>query len=148
MADDRDLTPILLIDRAGLGGFEFQYDGRPFEFKRGQITKTTYADVARFLFVGRKLMVWTTEGEFVFRLALRDAPGFEGVSQHLANELGPDVVDTGERIEIDTRRVEGWDLDGVDRSHSQVLRLNVPRNELRENQGREPGSRIVAAERG
>ena len=148
MADDRDLTPILLVDRAGQGGFEFQYDGRAFCFRRGQVTLTTYADVARFLFRSQKLMVWTRQGEFAPRLAMRDAPGFEGVAEGLAQELGPDLLDTGEGIELDTTRPEGWDLNGAERNPEEVALVSTgaSRGDFREQLGR--GSRIVGAARG
>lgn len=149
MADQRDLTPILLVDRAGEGGFEFQFDGRVFVFRRGQVTLTTYCDVARFLFNANKLRVWTQEGDFICRLACRDAPGFEGVAAALAGELGgPDMLDTGERIVIDRSRIEGWEADRGAGEVAAVQTGGGRPNEFRERLGRDADSRIVATERG
>ena len=132
MADERDLTPVVLLDRACTGGFEFLYDGRPYVFRKGQVELSTWADVARFVFGHEHGDVFTTAGERVHRLAIKDAPGFEGVAAQLAHELGEEILDDSP-VELDRGRIENWDTRGVPRSPDviKVVPVDVPPSMLR-----------------
>lgn len=144
-----NLTPLMLIDRACTGGFEFMYDHVPQVFRRGAVEKIGTVDLATFVFSHQHTCVWTKDGEFVNRLAVKDAPGFEGVAKALAQRLGDEILDQTP-IEIDTnpRRIEGWSLEGADRQpgRTAVESVSVPSMELRENLST-AGSRLSHKER-
>lgn len=150
MADGErtDYTPLILIDRACTGGFEFFFDGRPFTFKPGQVELTVYGDVARHLFQHEHTKVWTTDGEFVHRVAVKGAAGFEDYAKKLAHALGEEIADQSP-IEIDTTRIEGWDTTGIARGQgiTETRNVNIPASELR---GRDaaPGGRLAYVEKG
>jgi hypothetical protein len=139
-----DTTPVVLVDRTTLGGYEFLFDGRPFVFKPGRMKLTVGADVARHVFRHEHDKVWTTDGQYVHRLALEDAPGFDGIAARLGQELGEEIV-IQDPIEIDTRRAEGWDTRQSDRGRVAVVPLNTNPADFRDRQG--AASSVSYAER-
>ena len=106
MFDQVDITPITLVDRACTGGFEFQFDGRTYAFKPGQIELAVPRVIAEWIFRLEKDKVWTKKGEFVHRLAAKDAP------EDFVALVGEDCAEK-EPIEIDTARAEGWDAESM-----------------------------------
>ena len=132
MFDQVDITPITLVDRACLGGFEFQFDGRVYGFKPGQIEMVMPRVVAEWLFRLGKDMVHTKEGEFVHRLTAKDAPAdfVEYVGEACAN---------AEPIEINAGRVEGWDAEAMHPNRKIIslspAAVNEAKRAIRETQG-------------
>lgn len=128
-----DMTPVVLVDRAMLGGFEFPFDGRPRVFKKGAMKLVSFVDCARFVFTRDAVKVWTKDGRFVHRVGLEDAPGYEGIAASLANDLGAEILDT-DPIELDTERLENWSMEGADRSTGSyaIKKINVSPQELLE----------------
>lgn len=127
-----DFTPVILVDRACKGGFEIVFDGRRHVFPPGEVEFIGYVDLAKHIFRNDKARVWTPPtpcktheatgadlrmcvacrpGEYVHRIAVKDAPGFRGVVKRLAAHIGEDALVDSE-IEIDTTVVEGWSLEG------------------------------------
>lgn len=148
MSDDgyrTDTSPVMLIDRALKGGFEYQHDHIPIVFKPGKVERVVTADQARHAFSHDHLKVWTTDGQFIHRVAVKDLPGFEGYAAKLAREYGDEVLDQTP-IELDTTRAEGWDTDGVDREKTVLRHVNIPAHELRERLAT-PGGRLSFVER-
>jgi hypothetical protein len=135
MADDirEDTTPVVLIDRTTQGGFEFFYDGRPFVFKPGRMKLTVGSDIARHVFMHDACKVWTKDGQYVHRLALEDAPGFEDVASKLAWALGQEILDQSP-IELD-QRAEGWDTSQASRGRVAIVPTNISAAEFRDRQG-------------
>lgn len=127
-----DTTPVLLMDRALLGGCEFIHDGVRYVFAPEQVEKMIPRHVAEWLFRGDRARVHTTEGHYVHRFALKDAPA------DLLELLGEEVGDT-EPIQIDTARAEGWDAEGM-YPRRRVITLNnaevqAAKREMREHLG-------------
>jgi hypothetical protein len=131
-----DTTPVVLIDRTTKGGYEFFYNGRPYVFRPGRMKLTVGADVARHVFRHEHTKVWTNDGEFLYRLAVEDAPGFEDskVSERLAWEMGQEILDQTP-IELDATRAEGWDTRNADRGRVAIVPVNLPPADLRDRQG-------------
>ena len=107
-----DTEYVVLMDRAGTGGFEFMFDGLPRVFakrnKDGQYTLTVSTACAEHVFRNQKCHVHTRDGIFVSRLGVLEAP--DAWIEH----VGMDVLDTSP-IEIDEARtrLEGWDAAGA-----------------------------------
>lgn len=101
-------TSVILVDRAMRGGCEIVYDGVRVVFKSGQIEKPVPFGIAVWLFQTDKERVHTTSGEYVLRFGIKDP------SDELLQALGPDCGNC-DPIEIDTTRIERWDVE----SHAQ-----------------------------
>lgn len=128
-----------LVDRTTHGGDEIVCDGQRIVFKPGEMRLYVPVDLVVWLYRTDKRRVWTTDGEFVHRYAVEDP------SKSLVDTCGPEVGDCSP-IDVDAKRVEGWDTTGVNRAHTEVKPVNIPAHELRERLG--AGSRIAHAEKG
>lgn len=127
-------TSYVLVDRAGLGGFEFLHDGKPIVFKKDQTERTVRGDVLPYIFTRDHLKVFTTDGEYVWRVAVRAAPGEDAGLEQVATEFGIEALDDS-RIVIDRTRREGWDTRDLDMQKRMYVDINVPASELRERLG-------------
>jgi len=126
-----------LVDRALTGGTEIIVDGQRIVFKPGQVEQVVSRALIEWLYGVEQQMVWTTEGAFVQRFAVKDP------SPDLLAAIGPEAGDCSP-IEIDTTRAERSDTTGFARPHPVTPRpVAVPPGELREKQG--AGSHIVGA---
>lgn len=96
-----------LVDRTG-GPGEFWFAGRPWTFTRAKPTRTVPLYVAMWLMADHRNRVWTLEGQFTHRFAVKDGP------ESLLTELGEDAFDTSP-ITIDAQRAEGWNTETADR---------------------------------
>lgn len=146
MSDERreDTTPVVLVDRAMVGGFEFVYGGRPYVFKPGKMKLTVGADVARHYFSHPdNYQIWAKDLGRVFRVYVEDAPGFEGTADQLKSELGAEILDQTP-IELDIRQ-EGWDTRAADRGRVVIRPVDIPATEMRDRQGTSPS--VTFAER-
>ena len=122
---------VTLVDRAMQGGCEIWFDHVPLAFEKGQIELTVPLFVAEWLFTasnGDKHKVWTTDGEYVCRFGVKNAP------QRLLDLAGPQIADL-DPIEIDLGAVEGTDVKLTRTDKTEVRQIRVPRNELTEKQG-------------
>ena len=169
MADDTpiatDFTPVMLIDRAATGGFEIIHDGRRYVFPKGEIELVGYVDLVKHIFRNDKCRVWTkpvackqhapvanlrecvacTPGEYVHRVAIKDAPGLKAVAKRLVADLGDEVLDDTP-IDIDTTVAEGWSLEGRAGTTMLVptgLTANSPEFRERLGQTRHPGALVA-----
>lgn len=104
-----DFTPVYLVDRAGTGGFEFMFGGRPWRWDTGQTELLTVEAVAAYVFRTTRLHGWTKDNEdFCCRVATK-VP-----NDNLITKYGPHTADTSP-IELASRwplqegGVEGWD---------------------------------------
>jgi hypothetical protein len=129
----QDTRPVLLVDRACMGGFEFRHDNLTVVFAPGEVEHVVSLEQAAHVFSHEHLKVWTTNGEYVQRVAAKDVPGFKGLAAQLASRYGDEILDDS-AIELDTKRVEGWNTDGVDRRHTQQIPVSIPASEMRERQ--------------
>lgn len=117
---------VTLVDRAGLGGFEFIFDGKRFVFKPGKTELHVPRFVAEWLFRGTtQLHVHTTAGAYLCRLGIKDGP------DDIVEALGAEALETSP-IEIDTTRVEGWDAEAQDpqRASAKALPLRPNRSDF------------------
>jgi hypothetical protein len=94
---------VVLFDRAGQGGCTIVYDGAYLPIKPGQTEVIVPVNLAEWLFRSDQQKVHTTDGEYVQRFGVKQAP-----EDFYARIGGP--VDNSP-ITIDTNRVEGWDTD-------------------------------------
>jgi hypothetical protein len=140
----QDVRPVLLVDRACKGGFEFRHDNLPVVFAAGEIEHVVTLEQAAHVFSHEHLKVWTTDGQFVHRVAVKDVPGFKGLAALLASRHGGEILDDS-AIEIDPKRVEGWNTDGVDRRFTQQIPVSIPASEMRERQASGAGHLSFAA---
>lgn len=101
---------VMLIDRAMTGGCEIRFDGRPaVVFPANVDRKMVSATFADWLFANaERECVWTTAGAFTHRYAV------EGGSEDFYAR-NPQAADT-EVIEIDAKRVEGWNTEAAGRT--------------------------------
>lgn len=109
MADDDAVLPnmytaVMLVDRAMVGGCEVIYDGVRIVFKPGEMKKPVPQGVAEFLFQTQKEQVPLKGGGFAMRF------GIEDPSDELKAALG-DECGNCDPIEIDTERLERWDVE-------------------------------------
>lgn len=122
-------TSLVLVDRAGVGGTEIIYNAVRLVFKPGQTELIVPKFVTDWLFKYQKHMVWTEDGVYTNRFAVKN------VSDDIAAVYGPEAVDLSP-ISIDGNRVEGWNTDEAGRSGAmRVVNVNVPSNLLKERQG-------------
>lgn len=97
-------SAVTLVDRAMLGGCEVVYDGVRIVFKQGEMKKPVPQGVAEFLFQTQKEQVPLRGGGFSMRF------GVEDPSDELIAALGPECGNC-DPIEIDTERLERWDVE-------------------------------------
>jgi hypothetical protein len=95
---------VTLVDRAMLGGCEIVYDGVRIVFKPGEIEKAVPQGTAEFLFQTQKEQVPLTGGGFAMRFGIKDP------SEDLIATLGGECGNC-DPIEIDTARLERWDVE-------------------------------------
>lgn len=131
-AEGRDFRSVTLVDRAGTGGAEIIFDGVRIVFPRGVTEKAVPVFVAEWLFRVTQQHVWTTDGQYICRFGLKDAP------EDILALAGPEAQDCSPIQLAD--RVEGWDTSGVDRSNTRTVALNIPRSLTHERQGSLAGS--------
>ena len=93
---------VILVDRTGKGGVEIIHDGQRIVFKPGQKERPVPLFLAEWLARVDQHRVHTTDGEFVNRFGVREAP------EELIRRVGE--MDCSP-IEIDTTRAEGWNSD-------------------------------------
>ena len=167
MADDviaTDHDPVILIDRAMTGGFEIIFDARRHVFPKGEIEIIGYVDLVKHIFRNEKARVWTKPapcrahkdtganlrecldckpGEYVCRIAIKDAPGFKGSAERLAAAVGEEALDASP-LDIDTNVIEGWSLEGRTGT-VLVVPTGSTSADFRERQGqtRHPGALVV-----
>ena len=111
---------VTLVDRAGKGGCSIMYDGAIYSFKPGQIERPVPTTLADWLFRVDQQKVHTTDGEYVQRFSVKDAP------EEFLLRLGgqPDTSP----ITIDDNRVEGWDTDTYAQREGQTRVIQIKRN--------------------
>ena len=111
---------VTLVDRAGIGGVSVVYDGAYYVFKPGQTERPVPQNLAEWLFRVDQQKVHTTDGEFVQRFGLKDAP------QEFLERIGgqPDSWP----ITIDNTRVEGWDTETYAQREGQTRVVQLKRN--------------------
>ena len=135
--ETQDLYSVVtLVDRTGVGGTEFIFDGKRFGLKPGQTELAVPRFVAEWLLSVDQTKVWTTDGRFVSRFGVKDAP------PDFLERLDPGAADT-DLITIDGSRVEGWEAEATDpdRARATVLtakddpRLKKNPADYRERQG-------------
>ena len=97
---------VILVDRTGLGGCEIIHDGIRVVFKPGQKERPVPQFLAEWLSRVDQQKVHTTDGEYVQRFGVRDAPE-EFITRVGEMDCSP--------ITIDTQRLEGWDTGAVGR---------------------------------
>lgn len=119
---------VTLVDRAQTGGTEIIHDGVRIVFKPGETEKVVPQFVAEWLFHVDQGHVWTVDGQYVSRFAIKD------ISPELLGALGAEAGDTSP-IHVDSGRIEGWDTSQVDRSNHRFIDINVPASAFRERQG-------------
>lgn len=93
---------VILVDRTGQGDVEIIHDGVRIVFKPGQKEKPVPLFLAEWLARVDQHKVHTIDGDFVNRFGVRDAP------EELTRRVGE--MDESP-IEIDTKRLEGWNSD-------------------------------------
>ena len=93
---------VILVDRSGLGGTEIIHDGVRIVFKPGQVERPVPLFLAAWLARVDQHKVHTTNGDWVSRFGVRDAPD-ELIRQVGEMDCSP--------IKIDTTRMEGWNSD-------------------------------------
>lgn len=127
-----------LVDRTGNGKAEIVVDGQRITFQPGEVSKVVSRPLIEWLYSVEQQMVWTADGQFVQRFAVKDP------SEDLIASLGPEVADCSP-IVLDTTRLEGSDTTGFARPHGVPTTRNVavPMSELRGSQA--AGSHIVGA---
>ena len=118
---------VTIIDRTGERK-EFKFDQRVYAFgttKAGQPKTEMVLDetIAGWLLRSNnpEHFVHTTEGEFVRRYGVVDAP------EDWVTEIGVEVLETSP-LTRDTTRLEGWDAEAADplRAKATVLNLKTP----------------------
>lgn len=121
---------VTIIDRTGEQQ-EFKHDQRIYAFgaDRAGKRKTTMVipdEVATWLFRDARPSVHTTDGEFVPRYGVVDAP------EDWLSEIGPEVLETN-ALTRDVSRREGWDAEAVDplRTRARAVDLNTTPNRPR-----------------
>lgn len=109
---------VTLVDRTTKGGCEIIHDGKRIVFKPGQVEKAVPQFIAEWLFGAERHMVHTTDGQYVHRFAVRDAP------EELLAQIGAERADESP-IEVDTTRTEGWntELYADDRGKTRTIEL-------------------------
>ena len=111
---------VTLVDRAGKGDCSICYDGAFYTFKPGQTERPVPMQLAEWLFRVDQQKVHTTDGEFVQRFCLKDAP------EAFIAQLGG--VPDSWPITIDDTRVEGWDTDTYAQREGQTRVIQLKRN--------------------
>lgn len=124
-------TGVTLVDRTAKGGCEFIFDGIRFTFAPGEVEKIVPKFVAKWLLNGDRCRIWTTEGEFVPRFAVKGAPHDV---QDIVDACGPEVADDS-MIEPRTDLLEGSAVAELDPAKREVRTINVPASEMRDRQG-------------
>jgi hypothetical protein len=122
---------VTLIDRTAKGGCEFIFDGIRFALKPGEVEKIVPKFVAKWLLSGDRCRVWTTEGDFVPRFAVK---GSDADVQDIVDACGPEAADDSV-IEIRTDLLERSAVAELDPAKRQVRSISVPATEFRERQG-------------
>lgn len=108
---------VTIIDRTGEQQ-EFRYDNRVYQFGK-KTTQVLPDEVATWLFRnGDKHLIHTTDGEFVRRYGVVDAP------EDWVAEIGVDVLETS-LFARDTTRAEGWDAEAVRTGKVQLVDLTT-----------------------
>lgn len=122
-------SAVTLVDRSGEGGTEFIFDGIRFVLKPGQTELIVPKFVAQWLLRSDNYKVWTTDGEFANRFAVK-AP----VPQDLVDACGPESADCSP-ITMRTDLLEGSAVAELNPARLEVHQLRIPASELRERQG-------------
>ena len=132
---EMDHRMVTLVDRAMTGGCEFVCDGQVIDFKPKQVERGVAQVVAEWMWRTNKLMVHTTDGRFVHRVAIKQPP------DELVTRLGEEIGDDSP-IEIDVTRLEGTDIEAFapDRGAVVVRQLRVPREDFANQGGPTTGS--------
>ena len=112
---------VTLVDRAMKGGTEIIHDGVRVVFKPGEIERPVPLFLATWLFQTDKERVHTTDGQYQRRFGLKDPP------PEVLQELGPDVADC-DPIEIDTSRIERWNVDAFVPDRGRIRAVQVSRD--------------------
>lgn len=112
---------VTLVDRTTKGGCEIIHDGKRIVFKPGQVEKAVPQFIAEWLFGAERHMVHTTDGQYVHRFAVRDAP--EG----LLAQIGAERADESP-IEVDTTRAERWNTDVAADDRGKTRTIELRRN--------------------
>jgi hypothetical protein len=96
---------VTIVDRTGEQQ-EIRFDNRIWSFGK-KTTQVLPLEVASWLFRnGDKHLIHTTDGDFVRRYGVVDAP------EDWVEEMGADVLETSP-LTRDTTRAEGWDAESV-----------------------------------
>ena len=102
---------VTLVDRTGQGGCEIIHDGQRIVFKPGQKERPVPLFLAQWLARVDQHKVHTTDGEWVSRFGVRDAP------DELLKTVGE--MDASP-IKLDTKRLEGWNVDAYSEDRGKV----------------------------
>src|SRR5262245_20436353 len=120
MSDSNDFMGfeyVTLVDRTGLGGTEIIFNGQRVVFKPGQTERPVPSFLAEWLSRVDQHKVWTINGEWVPRFAVKDA------SEDYVRTNGEQDCS---HIDIDKSRLEGWNTDAAidrDPAHERVIQL-------------------------
>ena len=68
----QDFVAVTLVDRSGLGGFEFMFGGRPYVFKKGVPELPTVQSVAVHALKSTHNWGWTEDDQYTCRLAVKE----------------------------------------------------------------------------
>jgi hypothetical protein len=108
---------VTIIDRTGEQQ-EIRYDNRIYGFGK-KTTQVLPMEVATWLFRnGDKYLIHTTDGDFVRRYGVTDAP------DDWVAEMGVEVLETSP-LTRDTTRAEGWDAEAVRVGSVQLIDLKT-----------------------
>jgi hypothetical protein len=105
---------VTIIDRTG-EQHEVKYDQVVYAFgKKSQLILPM--EVATWLFRGARHYIHTTDGQYVRRYGVVDAP------EEWVAEMGMDVLETDSLVR-DITRLEGWDAEAADPLRAQTTRV-------------------------
>ena len=117
---------VTIIDRTGEQQ-EIKYDQRVYGFGK-KTTLVLPLEVATFVFRSDKFNIHTTEGEFVRRYGVTDAP------EDWVAEIGVDVLETAPLMR-DVTRLEGWDAEAVDPLRGKAVVMDLKTTQHRPRVG-------------
>jgi hypothetical protein len=118
-----DYRVVTLRDRAqGTPPLEVLFNGQPFKWSPERQEMTLPYVVARHLLTKGHAHAHTNEG-FVCRLAAINPP------PELVIECGGEFILDASPVQVETGRIEGWDVDSADpmRSQAQVIPVGAVR---------------------
>jgi hypothetical protein len=119
----RSYDYVTLVDRATNDisrTREIIHDGFRVVLKPGQTERTVPQFLAEWLFRVDQQKVHTTDGEFICRFGIKDAP------EEFVARVGDAVKDCSP-IQIDTTRLEGWDTSYADRFSGEMKTIQLAR---------------------